>query len=284
MARRHITVPVFFILMLAAGCPSLTPAKELRTVSVQRTACYGTCPVYSVSIHGSGLVEYSEERYVDVPGPETGRIPSDRGSLEKLRASTKQEPVLGPDTLTSASAEWQVLAQDKFITAWVERRLYRRPEDTVSFFVHVRIYSNVGRKLSIDLRDRYKLFYPNQWTPHLRPARDLIDEHRITPANLSPELRSRLVADFHAGALIPVGAHLDYYREFFGKGPENKELLGAHFLVVSMDGQLFLSDGEVVDTLSLQWENGKGPKDTDLVVPLPIEWILLPKEAKVFKE
>ena len=107
LARRHITVPVFFILMLAAGCPSLTPAKELRTVSVQRTACYG---------------------------------------------------------------------------------------------------------------------------------------------------------------------------------PWNKELLGAHFLVVSMDGQLFLSDGEVVDTLSFQWENGKGPKDTDLVVPLPIEWILLPKEAKVFKE
>jgi len=67
-------------------------------------------------------------------------------------------------------------------------------------------------------------------------------------------------------------------------GPWNKELLGAHFLVVSMDGQLFLSDGEVVDTLSFQWENGKGPKDTDLVVPLPIEWILLPKEAKVFKE
>jgi hypothetical protein len=180
-------------------------------------------------------------------------------------------------------AEWQVLAQDKFASVYVERRLYMKPEDK-GFFVHVRIYSKTKKIFSIDWRDRFKLFYPNQWSAGSRPARDLIDEERMTPAKLSPGLKRKLIADFHAGALTPVGTHLDYYREFFGRGPEDKDLLGAHYLIVSMDGQLFLTDGGSVDSLSLGWENGKGPKDTDLVVPLPIEWRPLPTGAKVFDD
>ena len=77
---------------------------------------------------------------------------------------------------------------------------------------------------------------------------------------------------------------MDYYREFFGKGPVDKDFRDAHYLVVSMDGQLLLSDGKIVDALSLGWENRKGPKDTDLVVPIPIEWTPLPCGARVFED
>jgi len=47
-------------------------------VTLKRTACYGTCPVYSVAIHGNGLVEYLGEFRVDIPGPQTARISPER--------------------------------------------------------------------------------------------------------------------------------------------------------------------------------------------------------------
>jgi hypothetical protein len=81
---RKLVVPIPFALMLAApfavGCDGLAHPKDLKSVSVQlkRTACYGTCPVYTVAIHGSGLVEYLGELNVDIPGPQTARIPVQR--------------------------------------------------------------------------------------------------------------------------------------------------------------------------------------------------------------
>src|SRR5260370_31775631 len=81
---RHVPVltPIALMLtvLLVAGCHSLAHPKDLRSVSVslKRTACYGTCPVYSVLIHGNGLVEYLGELNVDVPGDQTGRIPPEK--------------------------------------------------------------------------------------------------------------------------------------------------------------------------------------------------------------
>jgi len=54
-------VVLFFALMLAvllaAGCRSLLHPNDLNSVVVtlKRTACYGTCPVYSVASMGMGL-------------------------------------------------------------------------------------------------------------------------------------------------------------------------------------------------------------------------------------
>ena len=93
---RHVLLLVSFVAMLAvslaAGCHSFFPSNDLSSVSVtlKRTACYGWCPVYSVAIHGNGLVEYLGEVRVDVPGPQTARIPRERvkdllRSFEEIR-------------------------------------------------------------------------------------------------------------------------------------------------------------------------------------------------------
>jgi len=68
------------VVSLAVGCYSLVHPNDLSSVSVtlKRTACYGWCPVYSVAIHGDGLVEYLGEFRVDVPGPQTAQIPPER--------------------------------------------------------------------------------------------------------------------------------------------------------------------------------------------------------------
>jgi hypothetical protein len=43
---------------------------DLKGVKIElsRGACFGTCPVYSVSIHGDGSVHFSGQKYVLIPG------------------------------------------------------------------------------------------------------------------------------------------------------------------------------------------------------------------------
>lgn len=43
-------------------------------ISLQRTACFGRCPIYRVEIRGDGLVTYEGTRFVKVVGKRTRRI------------------------------------------------------------------------------------------------------------------------------------------------------------------------------------------------------------------
>jgi hypothetical protein len=53
---------------------------DLKTLTIQleRTACYGTCPAYSVTIHGDGRVEYNGKSHVKETGSREGRIETDK--------------------------------------------------------------------------------------------------------------------------------------------------------------------------------------------------------------
>jgi len=82
-ARTSIPLVLYALILSASctvGCHSITRPKDPNSVSVtlKRTACEGTCPVYTVSIHGSGQVEYLGEWQVDVPGLQTGSIPPEK--------------------------------------------------------------------------------------------------------------------------------------------------------------------------------------------------------------
>jgi hypothetical protein len=53
---------------------------DLKTVTIQleRVGCYGTCPAYSITIHGDGRVEYTGNRHVKETGSREGRIEPDK--------------------------------------------------------------------------------------------------------------------------------------------------------------------------------------------------------------
>ncbi len=56
--------------------PEIHDWNSLR-ITLSRTLCYGTCPDYSVEIHGDGAVIYTGNRYVAVTGVEKSRISMD---------------------------------------------------------------------------------------------------------------------------------------------------------------------------------------------------------------
>lgn len=82
-------VVAFSSLLLICAIPAQTADEPLDltsmsdtdlktlTVRMERTACYGTCPAYTVIIHGDGRVEYNGKRYVKEEGAREGRIGAD---------------------------------------------------------------------------------------------------------------------------------------------------------------------------------------------------------------
>jgi len=52
---------------------------DLKTVTVrlERIGCYGTCPAYTVTIHGDGKVEYEGKNHVKEKGKRDGRVQMD---------------------------------------------------------------------------------------------------------------------------------------------------------------------------------------------------------------
>ena len=47
-------------------------------IKMERTACYGTCPVYSLAIYGNGTVIYNGDRFVNVTGKQVSQISQEK--------------------------------------------------------------------------------------------------------------------------------------------------------------------------------------------------------------
>ncbi len=70
-------IPVLLMATLAAGLWGRVPAaREAPTlvVSLQRTACFGACPQYTVSLFDDGTVAYEGVRFVKVRGKGSARL------------------------------------------------------------------------------------------------------------------------------------------------------------------------------------------------------------------
>ena len=52
----------------------LRAESPITTIVLERTACFGTCPVYTLTLHSSGLVEFAGKNHVKAQGPQTGKI------------------------------------------------------------------------------------------------------------------------------------------------------------------------------------------------------------------
>ena len=62
---------VLFSLWLS-GCAQSTAS--VSSISLQRTACFGACPVYTVTIYPDVLVEFHGERFVESVGDFSHRV------------------------------------------------------------------------------------------------------------------------------------------------------------------------------------------------------------------
>lgn len=65
-----------FALIAAFFCAAagLRAESTITKISLERTACFGTCPVYKLSVYRSGRVEFDGKEHVQEKGRRSGRI------------------------------------------------------------------------------------------------------------------------------------------------------------------------------------------------------------------
>ncbi|NJR65725.1 MAG: hypothetical protein HC772_10975 [Leptolyngbyaceae cyanobacterium CRU_2_3] len=51
-----------------------TPTYSDLVISLERTACFGTCPIYQLTVYGDGRVTYEGRAFVSVQGRQTAQI------------------------------------------------------------------------------------------------------------------------------------------------------------------------------------------------------------------
>tara|TARA_B110000444_G_scaffold234412_1_gene244693 strand:+ start:917 stop:1375 length:459 start_codon:yes stop_codon:yes gene_type:complete len=56
---------------------SVYEPEAIDRVQLQRTGCFGTCPIYKVAIFGNGIVAYEGKAYTDYEGKYMGQIDLD---------------------------------------------------------------------------------------------------------------------------------------------------------------------------------------------------------------
>ena len=83
MKQCLLAISIFLLAAtLSIGCNSIkTPApsniKEV-VITLERTACFGVCPVYKLIIYGDGRVVYEGIRFVRIEGTRTTTISEDK--------------------------------------------------------------------------------------------------------------------------------------------------------------------------------------------------------------
>ena len=86
-AGQHTVLPwkpfldfgIFEVKNKYAKYANIEPPSDLNDVviTMERTACFGSCPVYSLTVHGNGTITYEGGDYVDVEGKQFSQISDD---------------------------------------------------------------------------------------------------------------------------------------------------------------------------------------------------------------
>jgi len=80
---RKFTILFALLALVLAALPAAAQEPQVA-VTLHRDACFGACPVYTVTIYTDGTVVYNGERFVDVEGEQTASI--DPETVEQLVA------------------------------------------------------------------------------------------------------------------------------------------------------------------------------------------------------
>lgn len=85
MNTRFYRITLLLLLLLAAALPACAPgdptntpgdetAPTVETITLERQPCFGFCPVYTLTIHGDGRVEFNGTDNVEISGEQTANI------------------------------------------------------------------------------------------------------------------------------------------------------------------------------------------------------------------
>ncbi len=65
---RLSTLLLGLVLLTGSACKKRNQVPESASIVLSKTACFGTCPIYQMTINGNGLATFEGERFTDKIG------------------------------------------------------------------------------------------------------------------------------------------------------------------------------------------------------------------------
>ncbi len=206
---------------------------------------------------------------------------ADVGFIHGAGSSPPAPSRQGRDDERVPDPEWHPLASGSLVQVLAAPTLYRARE-TVGCLVRVKVSNTSSKRIGVDLRDYWNVIYPNQWTVSPEPRRLVVDETELSPRPLNNQERRLLRERYRREALTFIQPHGagEYLREFNGTCPTSPDLRRGRYVIMSMSGRLWVTDGEQVEEVTLL---GLPPERRDVVMALPLAWADLPGGIRVIR-
>jgi hypothetical protein len=75
---RTLRIWLLFLALPCSGFAAAPNAVQIDSITLERTSCYGTCPVYKLTVRRDGTVTYDGKEFVKVTGHRSHRIPAEQ--------------------------------------------------------------------------------------------------------------------------------------------------------------------------------------------------------------
>jgi hypothetical protein len=144
----------------------------------------------------------------------------------------------------------QLIYKGTFVEVYVEKAIYHSLKYE-NFLMKFSIKNTSNNIIGIDLSNYWKVIYPNQWSISTKPYREVIDERQLIPDKIID--KTELLNNYKNNKLIYIKPNetLDYYRDWNGSGEKIELKNEDEYLIISVDGQLLLTDGKDLEHITL---------------------------------
>lgn len=168
------------------------------------------------------------------------------------------------------------------VNIYIDKTLYMSKEE--SFLIKITIENKTKADLAVDLSNYWKVIYPNQFGKLSTPERTEINERNILPDTLNQKKKDLLIKQFSSNELkrIPSGGKIEYYRNFNGGKKEQVLINKGEYLYISVDGQLFITDGK--DKFEHIFVLNNKLVHADLILEYPINWGNISNKDAIIKK
>lgn len=173
-----------------------------------------------------------------------------------------------------------LIYKGRLVEVYAEKAIFHSPKFS-NFLMKFTVKNISNKTVGLDITNYWKVIYPNQWGFYKKPYREVVDEMQIIPDKTIDT--SEILRKFKDNTLTMIKPNetLEYYRDWNGSGEKIELKNKDEYLIISVDGQLLLTDGEQLEHLTL---NDADETKRVIVLSYPINYKIVPEKSLNIKQ
>jgi hypothetical protein len=162
---------------------------------------------------------------------------------------------------------------------YIEKAIYRSSNEE-NLFLKFKLQNNSNKLVGLDLTQHQKIIFPNQWGFYPQPFRTTIDEERLILNKIEDSTDFVKKIKTNSLTLVQLNDVIEFYVEFNCNEEKIKKMDKNSFLIISLDGQITVTDGEQIEYMTT---NSKSEAERTLIFNYPIISKTIPENSTLVK-